>query len=295
MYPEEIGFLPQYTLDRLAERVCLRLDHFSRFDPATMWRRPIENCRIIEKEPRQVSSVILQAKKNQNRVDGTTVMDYHQFLTRIYVLLYYRHHKRNPVIEAVALPQLVRNMGIYAKNVVLTEQIQREIDQLLEEDQMVADAMGQGSGPTNDGMYAEFEEITNQHGPRLIGTSATSAPAVVAGVGTVDSADAIVKVLPEGAVPGDDDLAVLDNTTDGGMHDKVRYELFLRLMELAGLDLNDTGNKSGVGRLWHALTGKSAELMRRFCSYRKYQTSHTSKDIDRLNELLAKLGIDMQL
>lgn len=78
-------------------------------------------------------------------------------------------------------------------------------------------------------------------------------------------------------------------------YNKVCFEFFIRLMERAGLDLNNTGNKSRIGALWHKVTGKSADDLRRYCSKRNYQNNHTREDIKALNELLSDMKFEMQL
>ena len=75
------------------------------------------------------------------------------------------------------------------------------------------------------------------------------------------------------------------------LYNKVSFEFFLRLLEHAGLDINNTGNKTRAGDLWHMMTGKSADEIRRFCSSRAYYNNHTKGDIKRLNELLSDMGI----
>lgn len=75
------------------------------------------------------------------------------------------------------------------------------------------------------------------------------------------------------------------------LYNKVSFEFFLRLLEQAGFDINNTGNKTRVGELWHMMTGKSADEIRRFCSSRAYCNNHTREDVKRLNELLSIMGI----
>lgn len=80
------------------------------------------------------------------------------------------------------------------------------------------------------------------------------------------------------------------------LYNKVSHEFFLRLLEKAGLDLNNTGNKTRVGDLWHMVTGKSGDEIRRYCSTRNYINPHTRVDIKRLNEFLQDMKIgDFQL
>lgn len=75
------------------------------------------------------------------------------------------------------------------------------------------------------------------------------------------------------------------------LYNKVAYEFFIRLLENAGFDLNDTGNKTEAGNLWHMVTGKSADDLRRYCSTRKYKNVKTTSDIKRLNDKLSNLGM----
>lgn len=78
---------------------------------------------------------------------------------------------------------------------------------------------------------------------------------------------------------------------EGVLRNKVSFECFLQLLEQAGCDLNNTGNKTRAGALWHMMTGKSAQDLRRYCSRRDYNNNHTKTDIARLDTLLSDLGI----
>ena len=78
---------------------------------------------------------------------------------------------------------------------------------------------------------------------------------------------------------------------EGVLRNKVSFECFLQLLEQAGCDLNNTGNKTRAGALWHMMTGKSAHDLRRYCSGRDYNNNHTKTDIARLDTLLSDLGI----
>lgn len=78
---------------------------------------------------------------------------------------------------------------------------------------------------------------------------------------------------------------------EGVLRNKVSFECFLQLLEQAGCDLNNTGNKNRAGALWRMMTGKSAHELRRYCSGRDYNNNHTKTDIARLDTLLSDLGI----
>ena len=76
------------------------------------------------------------------------------------------------------------------------------------------------------------------------------------------------------------------------LYNKVAYEFFIRLMENAGFDINNTGNKTNLGILWHMLTGKSADDLRGYCSKRDYVNVKTRRDIELLNKHLSSLGVN---
>lgn len=74
------------------------------------------------------------------------------------------------------------------------------------------------------------------------------------------------------------------------LHNKVRFELFLRLLEKCDVDVPNT-NKTEIGNLWHAFTEKSADDCRKYCSTRKYANNHTKKEIEELNKRLKLIGL----
>lgn len=79
------------------------------------------------------------------------------------------------------------------------------------------------------------------------------------------------------------------------LYNKVCFEFFLLLLEYSGFDINNIGNKTRAGELWHMLTGKSSDDFRRYCSTRNYNNNHTKVDIKRLNEKLADMGVKIKL
>lgn len=78
---------------------------------------------------------------------------------------------------------------------------------------------------------------------------------------------------------------------DDVLYNKVSFEMFLKLLEKADFDINNTGNKTRAGGLWHMMTAKSADDLRRYSSTRNYDNNHTKKDIERLNNLLSEMGV----
>ena len=132
------SFLPQYTLNQLADRVAMKVDYISILYKADkVWDSTIELCKKIEAEPRDVSTVIVEVTKNTGiAVSGTSIRWYHVRLTLIYILLYYRHND-NVAYEKTVFPQLVKKMGAYANDKILKSKIQQEIENIKEEDKFL--------------------------------------------------------------------------------------------------------------------------------------------------------------
>lgn len=132
------NYLPQYALNQLADRVAMKVDYISRLYKADkVWDNTIELCQRIEAEPRDVSTVIIEVKKDTGTaVSGTNIRWYHVRLTLIYILLYYRHNDIDAYKKKV-FPQLVKNMGAYADDKILKTKIQQEIANIKEEDKLL--------------------------------------------------------------------------------------------------------------------------------------------------------------
>ena len=144
-------FLPQYKLAQLTDRVAMQIDYFSSlFNPETIWNDPIEKCLPIELHPANVSGVILRAKmENSTAVTGTSIRTYHTILTRIYILLYFKHHD-DKAFKAAVFPQLIRHMGVYADDKIVKVKIQAEIEKILEEEKLINEALGTTDPDTKD-------------------------------------------------------------------------------------------------------------------------------------------------
>ncbi|MBO4673554.1 MAG: hypothetical protein J5616_04320 [Bacteroidaceae bacterium] len=159
-------FLPQYTLDQLSERVCARLSYFGNYKT---WERIPELCMRIEAEPRAVDSVIIETKSTYSSSVAQNIYKYHLILTRVYMLLYYRH-RDDRVYQAVVFPELTKNMNGYAGE-TLKAIIHPEIDRIIELDQLVSKAKADEkknvkpvfayvshSRPEMDRLYIEYSE-----------------------------------------------------------------------------------------------------------------------------------------
>ena len=131
-------YLPKYTLDQLSERVCLKLSFFSnKFNTSNIWNGIPELCVRIEDEPRAVSSVFADVKREDQRINTDPIVFTHNIiLTRVYVLLYYRH-RDDAIYKAIVFPELKKHMGIYADDKQLKYIIHAETDKILEQDKLI--------------------------------------------------------------------------------------------------------------------------------------------------------------
>jgi len=172
-------YLPQYTLNQLADRVALQLDYINLlFKADSVWNGIFELCQTIEEEPRNVNTVILESKKdNVNVLPSTSVKRYQIKLTRIYIILYYRH-KEDELFKALVFPELQKNMGIYKENKTLIEKIHKVVDEIIKQDELVESAKKPKeiepmfkfiglNGPERDKLFDEYTDESlfyNIHG-----------------------------------------------------------------------------------------------------------------------------------
>lgn len=164
-----VVFLPEYTYSQLTDCVAMKLDYFKKlFNADNIWEGLPELCRRIEEEPRNISTIILEAKKNNGvAIGGSSVTWCHTKLTRIYILLYYKHRDAD-IYKVLVFPELLRNMGIYSEEQILNK-INREIDKIIELDKMVEDiqnrkkdeplfAFKNFNGAQRDRLFDEYSE-----------------------------------------------------------------------------------------------------------------------------------------
>ena len=436
-------YLPKYTLNQLADRVAMKVDYFNRlYKPDNIWNGIIESCQTIEEEPRNVSTVIVDMKKeNEIAVSGTSIKKYHCKLTCVYILLYYRY-RDDDMYKALVFPYLIQNMGVYSGNQIINDKINLEIDKIIELDKLVEEkqksqktkplfAFHGLNGNNADKLFDEYSDerlfremkdiieiLNNDYYTRLdtvvIWYNAKLtlqslqqvkrpeffiervATALVHGqINNGYSGSQIILICVYAMVRSKDnphfknfitemeDMAIghndmevihqniirfkdwLDNSKpydsydyfgfpipekntfttadiermiqeyttkikeldilvkqkDGiiadyqqqlntktheedteeekeqedVLYNKVCFEFFLLLLEASGLDINNTGNKTRVGELWHMFTGKSADEIRRYCSTRKPVNSHTKEDVKKLNEKLKEMSINIHI
>lgn len=436
-------YLPKYTLNQLADCVAMKLDYFNRlYKPDNIWNGIIESCQAIEEEPRNVSTVIVDMKKeNEIAVSGTSIRKYHCKLACVYILLYYRY-RDNDMYKALVFPYLIKNMGSYGGNQIVNGIIHQEIEKIIELDKLVEEQQkSQKSKPlfafyglngnNADKLFDEYsderlfcemkciiEDWNNDYSTRLdtvviwynakltlkslqqvkrpelfierVATALVhgqinngyfgsqiillcvyamvrskdnphfknfitemekmsighldmdvihqniynfknwidnSKPydnydyfgVSASGKKTFTTADIEqmmqnyttkikeleILVKQKDVIIADyqqqintktiEDAAEEEKEQEDVLYNKVRFEFFLRLLEASGLDTNITGNKTRVGELWYMFTGKSASEIRRYCSSRQPVNNHTKEDVNKLNEKLLMMGIDIQI
>lgn len=133
-----------------------------------MWEGIIERCQKIEDEPRAVNSVIAEAKKlNKTMASSPQIYLYHYILTRVYILLYYRH-KDDQVYKAIVFPELKRYMGVFAEEKQIEEIIHAETNKIIELDKLFEEAKKKDVKPVfkfeglhgdeRDHLYIEYSE-----------------------------------------------------------------------------------------------------------------------------------------
>ncbi len=135
---KKISFLPEYTLSQLTDRVALKLDYFNKlFNSDNLFEGIGEPCLMVESEPRSISTVILEAKKdNKIMFNVSNLAKYNFKLTLIYIILYYRH-RDDALYQTLVFPDLRKDMGFYGKEEILKQKINQKIDKILELDKLI--------------------------------------------------------------------------------------------------------------------------------------------------------------
>lgn len=151
-------YLPQYTLNQLSDRVAMKVDHFKRlFRADKVWDNIIGLCQKIEEEPRNVSTVIINLKKeNVIAVSDTKIRWYHVNLTLIYIILYYR--KGDDDAYKNVFSQIIKNMGYYADDKILKNKIQQEILDIKEEDKLWESKKSNSKNNSNTDIAADLNK-----------------------------------------------------------------------------------------------------------------------------------------
>lgn len=275
--------ISQTMLDALTERVCRPFSYLAvKITSNTpLWDDPIKMCQRIEKNLFAVDSVIIEAKRTSGYFNGSmTPKLYQAVLCRVYILLYYKHQDEE-LYQEVVFPRLKDEIGQYYRGSI--EAIRKQIDEVIRLEKKVK------ARPFLEPMQ-ELMDFTTQHFAEIN----KERSALNARIKELEDENA--KLRARGELASRDAAMVDDEEEERGdgemLLNKVSFEFFLRLLERVGVNLDITGNKRRAGDLWHMLTGRSGEDLRKFCSNRsKYNNSHTKGDIKRLNEHLVDMGV----
>lgn len=129
-------FLTRDILDNLTVRVTNTLPYLKDMNPNTIWDTPAVYSQQIEKNVREVATVVLEAQKEcgyyRNSTNNPLIS--HMILARVYILLYFRH-KNEPLYGAVVFPELEKHMGVYGS--AKLKEIQDGISKVLETERMI--------------------------------------------------------------------------------------------------------------------------------------------------------------
>lgn len=162
-------FLPEFTLNQLSLKVCMKLPNFMKnMNRAKMWERIPETCIRIEDEPRTLDTVIAEYLQYDTKLNSDpTINRSHLNLTLLYILLYYRH-RDDQIYKGYVFPELKRYMGVYADDKILKDVIHAKIDEILINDEFMKEAKKKDvkpvfkfeslPGDVRDHLFIEYNE-----------------------------------------------------------------------------------------------------------------------------------------
>ena len=78
-------------------------------------------------------------------------------------------------------------------------------------------------------------------------------------------------------------------------HNKVVLELFAKLLEESGADLNKRGNKAIAARLAEYVTGIKKDACNKYMCYKDLSTSYHKDEVNKVNDQLRLLNINIKL
>ena len=90
----------------------------------------------------------------------------------------------------------------------------------------------------------------------------------------------------------DDDHVVVEEIS---LHDKVRLDLVLRMMEDNGANLTRHGNKMKAAQIMQSITGLPLQTCKNYCSNRDLNTSIHTEEVLKMNTILQALGMKIRL
>lgn len=130
-------FISQTKLNVLQDRVCRPINYLTtKINSVTpLWDDPVKKCQQIENDLFSVDTVIIDSRKYDGVFNGVnSPRIYHAILSRVYILLYYRH-RDDKLFQEIVFPRLKKNMGIY--NDIHIKTINQQIDQILAQEELV--------------------------------------------------------------------------------------------------------------------------------------------------------------
>ena len=130
-------FLTKDILGNLSLRVAKTLPCLNSLNDSTIWDKPIELCKQIEENEREIDNVILEVQKDNGyfRNSSGNPLTSQVMLVRVYILLYYRHED-DELYKAMVFPVLQENMGIYSEK--LLSDIQSRVKKVQDIDRLIA-------------------------------------------------------------------------------------------------------------------------------------------------------------
>ena len=322
----ESAFLPQYILDALADKVALKLDYLvNYFNYSTVFADLDKICVRIENKPLEVFSVIVKAKNDKAiLVSGTSIRKYHVMLTRIYILLYYRHCD-DATYKDFVLKELLNNMGIYGKKEYAEQHINKPIDNIRDIEKQFKEKQKKIDAPSAVPMTSViYHSLTGQVSSVTPQIFVPSKPII-----SVDDDSHVsllhgfdpVRVYKERCESLEEQNKQLSaqnksltseveelrqwkaeqlamdgkDSAEDIPHDKVRLELFWKLAESDGADITPHGNKTKMAKLMRKATGLPYNTCKNYCTNRDLKEHVHQEEIKEVNQYLDDLNMNARL
>lgn len=133
-------FLSQEKLDTLTNHVGRLFNNLNtNFNSgSTIWTIPVRMALSIEANEESVNSVILEALKSNGYLNNNSANPkyYHIILTRVYILVRYKHHN-NDIYQKWVFQKLIADMGVYGTKDNLSK-IDSKIEEIIAIDKMIS-------------------------------------------------------------------------------------------------------------------------------------------------------------
>ena len=303
---------------------------------STLWRKGVifettvfadldKICVRIENNPPEVFSVIAKAKNDKAiLVPGTSIRKYHVMLTRIYILLYYRHCDDADYKDFV-LKELLDNMGIYGKKEYAEQHINKPIDNIRDIEKQFKEKQKKIDAPSAVPMTSViYHSLTGQVSsvtPQIIVPSKPiisvdddSHVSLLHGFDTfrvykercesleeqnkqLSAQNKSLRSEVEELRQWKAEQLAMDgkDSAEDIPHDKVRLELFWKLAEANGADVTPHGNKAKMAKLMRKVTGLSSNTCKNYCTNRDLKEHVHKEEIKEVNQYLDDLNMNARL